>query len=220
MNERAGSPRQVLPTRGRPKDPSLDRAILAATADALVQVGYGRLRVDDVARAAGCGLGALYRRWPTKRALVLAALATVAPDADLPVTDDPAADVRDGLQRLASGLAGPLARLLSGLLTEMQDDAELADAVRATVIGPLRAAHHQRLRRLVGDVPDLDDRADVAPGLLMFRALVVGQPIRSDEVPSLMPLFTGHDGDVPPGGCQNARPARKSREPPHDDQPG
>ncbi|MGL5928508.1 MAG: TetR/AcrR family transcriptional regulator C-terminal ligand-binding domain-containing protein, partial [Dermatophilaceae bacterium] len=163
----------------------------------------GRLRVDDVARAAGCGLGALYRRWPTKRALVLASLTTIAPDAEVPVTDDPTADVRHGLQQLAGGLNGPLARLLSGLLTEMQDDAELADAVRGAVVAPLRAAHRERLRRLVGDVPDLDDRADVAPALLMFRALVVGRPVQAEEVPGLMPLFVGGSGRELPGRHQD-----------------
>ncbi|MGL5864762.1 MAG: TetR/AcrR family transcriptional regulator [Dermatophilaceae bacterium] len=191
MDDTTSGIRPAPAVRGRPKDPAVDRAILTATVDVLIQVGYGRLRVDDVARAAGCGLGALYRRWPTKRALVLAALMTIAPDADLPVTDDPAADVRIGLQRMASGLTGPLARLLSGLLTEMQDDAELADALRGAVLAPLRAAHRERLRRLVGDLDDLDDRADLAPGLLMFRALVMGQPVRPEEVPGLLPLLLG-----------------------------
>jgi AcrR family transcriptional regulator len=192
MSERASGIRQEPPsTRGRPKDSSVDRAILAATAEVLTQVGYRRLRVEDVARAAGCGLGALYRRWPTKKALVIAAVMTIAPDADIPLTDDPAADVREGLQRMARGLNGPLARLMSGLLTEMQDDAELAAALRGAVVAPLRSAHRERLRRLVGDVRDLDDRADLAPGLLMLRAVVMGQPIRPDEVPGLMPLLTG-----------------------------
>ncbi|MGL4178353.1 MAG: TetR/AcrR family transcriptional regulator [Dermatophilaceae bacterium] len=192
-----GLPNREAPSgRGRPKDPSVDRAILAATAEILTRVGYSRLRVDDVARAAGCGLGALYRRWPTRRALVLASLTTAAPDADLPVTDDAVADYRHGLQRMASGLDGPLARLLSGVLSEMQDDAELAEAVRDDVLASLWSAHRERLRRLVGDIDDLDDRADVAPALLMFRALVMGRPVHPDEVPSLMPLFTGESGDL------------------------
>jgi AcrR family transcriptional regulator len=188
---RVGIHGEVPSTRGRPKDPAVDRAILGATVDALTRVGYGRLRVDDVARAAGCGLGALYRRWPTKKALVIAAVTTIVPDADIPTTDDPAADVREGLQRMASGLAGPLARLLSGLLAEMQDDAELAEALRGAVLTPLRTAHRERLRRLRGDLDDLDDRADIAPGLLMLRALVIGRPVHPDEVPALMPLLVG-----------------------------
>lgn len=184
------TPEQERPTRGRPKDPAVDRAILAATAQALSKVGYTQLRVDDVAKAAHCGLGALYRRWPTKRELVIAALTTVAPDIDIPETDDPARDYALGLERMAASLSGSVARLLSGLLTEMQDDAELAEAVRGAIIEPLRAGHRRRLARLVGDRADLDDRADIAPAFLIFRALVVGKPVSPDYVSSVWPVLT------------------------------
>jgi AcrR family transcriptional regulator len=164
---------------------------MTATTEALSRVGYAQLRIDDVAQAAHCGLGALYRRWPTKRALVLAALTTLAPDSDIPETDNPGADVARGLEQMAAGLSGPMARLLSGLLTEMQDDAELAEAVRSAVIGPLRDGHKQRMGRLLGDLSDLEERADIAPAFLIFRSLVVGQPVPPEKIHLLLPTLIG-----------------------------
>ena len=109
-----------------------------------------RFSVDDVAAQAGVGLGALYRRWPTKRDLVIAALAEAAPDRSVPATGDAMEDVFVGLLEMARGFAGPRSRILSGLLSELPDDPELAEAVRGTLIATLRSDHRERMRRLVG----------------------------------------------------------------------
>src|SRR3712207_1543584 len=45
-------------------------AVLSATIDALVDVGYDGLSVEDVARRAGVHKTTVYRRWPTRAALV------------------------------------------------------------------------------------------------------------------------------------------------------
>ena len=39
--------------RGRPRDPEMDQAILAATIELLSEVGYVRVTVADVARRGG-----------------------------------------------------------------------------------------------------------------------------------------------------------------------
>ncbi len=48
--------------------------VLAATLGELACIGYGALRVEDVARAAGVNKTTVYRRWPTKMELVTDAL--------------------------------------------------------------------------------------------------------------------------------------------------
>jgi AcrR family transcriptional regulator len=48
---------------GRPRDPQIDAAILGAALDALDDVGYAGLTLEDVARRAGTTKPALYRRW-------------------------------------------------------------------------------------------------------------------------------------------------------------
>ena len=48
-------------------------AILAATLDVLVDTGYEGMSIDLVAARAGVHKTTVYRRWPTKSALVAAA---------------------------------------------------------------------------------------------------------------------------------------------------
>ncbi|MGL5811653.1 MAG: TetR/AcrR family transcriptional regulator [Nocardioides sp.] len=176
-------------SRGRPRDPQVDEAVLAATLALLAEQGYQRLRVGDIAQRAGVGLGALYRRWPSKRDVVVAALAGVVPDRDVPVTEDPEADVREGLRRIASAAAGSLGRVLAGLLPDLADDPELGLAVRDGIIRAVRADHLQRLRRLVGDVPDLEVRADIGPAYVLLRILFLGRPVSEAELDVLMDLI-------------------------------
>ena len=63
-------------TQGRPQGGSEEivRAILDATLVQLEAHGFAELRVEDVARAAGVNKTSVYRRWPSKADLVLAAL--------------------------------------------------------------------------------------------------------------------------------------------------
>ena len=55
---------------GRPRDPRIEQAALAATRDLLVEVGSARLTVAAVAGRAGTTKAALYRRWPSLPHLV------------------------------------------------------------------------------------------------------------------------------------------------------
>src|ERR1700694_89534 len=59
---------------GRPRAEDRTPAILEAAKELMGEVGYDRLRIQDVADRAGAGLATLYRRWPTKQALVAGAI--------------------------------------------------------------------------------------------------------------------------------------------------
>ena len=59
---------------GRPRDRQIDAAVLKATLAVLDRSGYGRLTLEEVARQAGTTKPAIYRRWPSRQRLVLAAL--------------------------------------------------------------------------------------------------------------------------------------------------
>ena len=56
--------------RGRPRETGTDEAILDAARDLLLREGYARLSMEKVAVAAGVGKPTVYRRWPSKAALV------------------------------------------------------------------------------------------------------------------------------------------------------
>lgn len=165
--------------RERPRDPAAEEAVLRETLAQLDAHGYERLRVADVGRAAGVGLGHLYRRWPTKYALVVEALRAAAPSRALDPTGDPAADLLAALSALAEELRrhGPV---LAVLLTDPAS--EVAAAVREAKLQPLRQATLESLRRLTGPRPDLDARAATGPALILQHHLLHGAPPTADEI--------------------------------------
>src|SRR5881275_1163277 len=85
---------------------SLNRPSLEATTRLLEELGYDRLRIQDVADRAHVGLATIYRRWPTKQALVIAAMQHRAPFM-APENDDPLADLRALLHAAVDDIWGP-----------------------------------------------------------------------------------------------------------------
>ena len=63
----------------RRRGEELQRAVYEAAVAELIATGYGALTMDRVAARARCGKAVLYRRWPSKRELVLAALDNLRP---------------------------------------------------------------------------------------------------------------------------------------------
>jgi AcrR family transcriptional regulator len=59
---------------GRPRDPALDDAIIAATRRRLVVDGYSKMTLGDIAADAGVTRPTIYRRWAGKFELVVDAL--------------------------------------------------------------------------------------------------------------------------------------------------
>ena len=66
-------------SRGRPRDPALDSAILTAALELFVTHGITGMSIEQVAKRAGVGKPTIYRRWSTKELLVADAI-----EADLP----------------------------------------------------------------------------------------------------------------------------------------
>lgn len=69
--------------RGRPRREGADDEILAVTREMLRETGYNAVTLDAVAEHAGVAKTTLYRRWPSKSALVAAALTPIADEADV-----------------------------------------------------------------------------------------------------------------------------------------
>ena len=87
-----------------PAGPKLQLEVTEAITDAffeeLADVGYGRLSIDAVARRAGVGKAAIYRRWKSKLDLTVALISDVAVRAiDVPDTGTLLDDVREYLNR-------------------------------------------------------------------------------------------------------------------------
>jgi AcrR family transcriptional regulator len=176
--------------RGRPRDPAVSAAALRETLALLDKHGYEGLRVVDVARNAGIGLGSLYRRWPTKYALVVDALGAAMADRHTELAGDPREDLLACLLTIAEGLGHRGGRLLSVLLSD--PDSELAAAVREAKVAPFREVNRERLHAVIGDVPDLETRADVGAAQIILHMMLHGSP--PDEKflrERVLPLMTG-----------------------------
>src|SRR5450759_2490151 len=77
MNHRARLP-------GRPRDPRLDDALLEAGLAVFLESGYSAASLTKIARRAGVGTPAIYRRWPTKADLAMAIVEHVAEPEPMP----------------------------------------------------------------------------------------------------------------------------------------
>jgi AcrR family transcriptional regulator len=62
---------------GRPRSERAEQAILQATIDAIGERGIDGVHCEDVAARAGVGKATLYRRWPGKEDLLIAAFAAM-----------------------------------------------------------------------------------------------------------------------------------------------
>ena len=162
---------------GRPRDPRIDAAILTATADLLVQIGYSNLTLAAVAERAGTTKTALYRRWSSKAELVHEAAFPVAPTALVGPTRGMAADLRAMIAAARDVFTTPVVRAaLPGLVTDMSADTELNARVMSRFAG-LFTAVQARLSEAVdrGEVhPDVDpDRLiELIGGATLLRMLL------------------------------------------------
>lgn len=165
------------PGAGRPRDPRIDSAILAATAELLVEIGYSNLSLAAVAERAGTTKSALYRRWSSKAELVHEAAFPVAPTALEAAAGDMGADIRMMIEAARDVFTTPVVRAaLPGLLADMTADAELNARVMTRFAGVF-AAVRVRLCEAVdrGEAhPDVDpDRLiELIGGATMLRMLL------------------------------------------------
>ncbi len=131
--------------RGRPRDGSIDDAVLSATLGELAAHGYDGLSVVAVARAAGTTRQAIYRRWQGKAELAVAAVASLPEAADLEPTGDHRADLLAELEAFHRGVLRPGGVSMVGAMLQASTDPELREAYRSRVVAPRR----QRLRAIV-----------------------------------------------------------------------
>lgn len=114
---------------GRPRSQKAERAIVEATLDILSERGIADLTIESVAARAGVGRPTIYRRWPSKLALVMAAITTL-PELRVPETGTLHGDLRKlAADVLAILRSSPLGRVLPHLFSERSDDAALREAI-------------------------------------------------------------------------------------------
>lgn len=165
-----------------------EQEIRDATLQVLAEVGYDRLTMDAVAKAASASKATLYRRWTTKASLVVDSLCSVKAGPTAPIDTG---SLRGDLLAAFGGQEGfvntrALAAFTS-VLTALTTDEELAAGYRERFIGPKRDVSREiyaraKARGEIHDDVDLDLLEPALPGIVLHRAIVLGDAPGPDLV--------------------------------------
>ena len=161
---------------GRPRDPGIDAAVLSAALTVLDDAGYGRLTLEEVARRAGTTKPAIYRRWPTRQQLVLAALGQRLGEVRAPDTGCTLCDLDESLKLFVAAFRRMPPDVIGPLFADCAGDRGLRAAFMSTLFDPPRAAVKETLERAYArgdlrDDVDLDLILDLLGSLVHYRAL-------------------------------------------------
>ena len=169
---------------GRPRSTEADEAILEAAVDLFAEGGYDGLTVEGVAARANVGKATIYRRYPCKVDLVIAASRCFALDDDDLAPDS--GDTRTDLRALVDSLiemvtTTPIGRALPMMVADRARIPELAEAHRA-LVAEKRARHRIVLQRGIdrGDLRadvDLEVVIDSYVGPIFYRFLISDAPL-------------------------------------------
>ncbi|WP_416983098.1 TetR/AcrR family transcriptional regulator [Streptomyces sp. T028] len=183
----AGEP-QAKPRRRAPAGAAVLRedvteAIRAAVFEELATVGYARMSIEGIARRAGVGKTAVYRRWRSKLHLVLDLVSALAVQGlPVPETGSLEGDLRMLYEVTSRALRHPAAsQIIPDLQAEAARNPEIAQALQKTlregqegVALKIVAAAEQRGEVRMG----LDDELalDLISGPLYWRSVVIRSP--------------------------------------------
>lgn len=186
----------AIPARvGRKRDPRLEGDILDAAREVLIETGYDGMTMDLVAARAGTGKAALYRRWASKAELVLdvvvRAKQSQMAQCQLPDTGTLRGDLLALFKPHSMEEGERKLKLMAGLASAMQQNAELAAAGNAAVVAPWAAAHRALIERAVerGETrpdADLDMLSQVVPSMVAYRTLVRREAFTREFLESLI----------------------------------
>ena len=183
--------------RSRRRGAALEHAVYAATLAELCDLGYGRLSMEGIAARARTGKAALYRRWPTKRALVLAALRHAMPEPPQPRADRSARQnlmaIFDAHRAVLTGKHEfPGVEIIGQLLHEP----ELRDMFARDLIAP-RLAVIECVLRDAENAGEIDPgtltplTARIGPALIMQHVLLNGTPPSRSELTRIVDTVLG-----------------------------
>ncbi|MEU9378295.1 TetR/AcrR family transcriptional regulator [Streptomyces sp. NPDC048255] len=168
-------------SRGRPRDPRSHEAIVSATTELLIEVGYAATSIGAVATRAGVGKDTVYRRWRGKPELVFEAVFTTTDHAPVPDTGTLAGDLTALLRDLIDEFHAPAAAAaLPGLLADFAADPVLKARIRSDFLAPskerLLIVFERAAARgeIAADTP-VDLVLDTLAGAVFFHVGLVGE---------------------------------------------
>jgi AcrR family transcriptional regulator len=168
--------------------------VLQAAFDLFGRAGFVGVTMADVAREAAVGLDTIYRRWPSKQALLVDVVASAVTEAvRVPDTGSLEADLLQMVGSLAETAEGPVGRVIAIAIAASSVDrrllAQLADAQQAR-----RNATAVVLTRAIerGELPESTDInlvLDFLSGLVWHRVFVTGVGLRPAAIKAAVTLL-------------------------------
>jgi len=137
---------------GRPRSAAAEKAILDATIEVLTERGVGGLSVEAVAARAGVAKTTIYRRWPTREELILAAVSGLKGPENRPPGESVRADLLHLLRQIGREQASNAwSALMMRLMTEADEHPQLVAEAWRRSVGPRRAFLQSILRRGIAE---------------------------------------------------------------------
>jgi AcrR family transcriptional regulator len=182
----------LVKPRGRPRSPQVRDAILSAARALLQESGVAGLTMEAVAERAGVGKPTVYRWWPNRHAVAMAALmdaATARPARTR--TRSPLRALREQLLAVSDTLASRQGRSVTAMIASADPDTEIAKAFRHHFVLERRNEGRALLLRAIeaGEVRpqiDVDTALDQLYGALFFRVLMGYAPADAAFVRALL----------------------------------
>lgn len=165
--------------------------LLAVTLELLQEHGYDRLTVDAVAATARASKATIYRRWPTKAELVLAAFV----EGTRQVAVDPdTGTLRGDLLRLGEQIIAHVsthASTIRAVLVEFSRSEDLVAMMQEQFFEQRKALMTHVLARAVdrGEIEAsavTDEFWDVLPGYLIYRSVLTGRAPSAGTITQLV----------------------------------
>ncbi len=154
-------------------------AIREAVVQELAAGGYGRLSIEAVARRAGVGKTAVYRRWSSKLDMVLEVVSDVAIQRlPMPDTGSLRGDLEFVLRIAARALRHPLAsQIIPDLLAEAARNPQIAESLQEALRVNQRDVGGRLIGRAIerGELPpgtDPEAAVDLIVGPLYWRLVI------------------------------------------------
>jgi AcrR family transcriptional regulator len=168
--------------------------LLAVTLRLLQEHGYDQLTIDAVASAAHASKATVYRRWPSKAELVLAAfIEGVRQVAVTPNTGTLRGDLLQ-LGEVCGQHGLEHASTIRAVMVEVSRHPALNDALQEQFLKQRKAMIQHVLQQAVdrGEIAQdvvTDELWDLLPGYLIFRSIIPGRPPTRDTVQALVDGF-------------------------------
>jgi len=136
----------VVPVGGRPRSEAIDEAVLTAALRALARDGLAGMSMARIAADAGTTRTAIYRRWPSKTDLAVAAVARLAQVGTPAVTGDPFVDLIAELEHFRHCIIEAGSLPLAGAMLTGAVEPQVRQAYLDQIVAPRRARLHTLLQ--------------------------------------------------------------------------